>query len=73
MTMDARLARLYQQMEPVRRAGDRGWGELCIMSSARESHFDIPVAISTLLRRFAVTINDEIPDHLRVSLLAFAT
>jgi hypothetical protein len=76
MTTDANVERLYQQIELVRGVGDRGRGQLCVMSFvaflAGEGHTDNPVTASTLIRRFAMTINDEMPDAMRQRLKAFA-
>ena len=76
MTVDARMEDLYQQIELVRGAGDRKRGKLCVMSFvaflAGESHSDNPATASTLIRRFAMTINDAMPDNLRQRLKAFA-
>lgn len=76
MTTDANVERLYQQIELVRGVGDRGRGQLCVMSFvaflAGEGHTDNPLTASALIRRFAMTINDEMPDAMRQRLKAFA-
>lgn len=76
MTADANLEHLYQQIELVRGVGDRGRGQLCIMSFvaflAGEGHTDNPVTASSLIRRFAMTVNDEMPDPMRQRLKSFA-
>lgn len=76
MTIDARMEDLYQQIELVRGAGDRKRGKLCVMSFvaflAGESHSDNPTTASTLIRRFAMTVNDAMPDGLRQRLKTFA-
>lgn len=76
MTVDTSLESLYQQVELVRGAGDRRLGQLCVMSFvaflAGEGHSDKPATASILIRRFAMTINDEMPDHLRQRLKPFA-
>lgn len=76
MTVDARLERLYRQVELVRGAGNRKRGRLCIMSFvaflAEEHHTDNPCTASVLIRQFAIIVNDEMPDHLRQQLKPFA-
>jgi hypothetical protein len=76
MAVDTQLERLYQQVVLVRGAGDRRRGRLCIMSFvaflAGEGHTDNPRTVSGLIRRYAMPINDEMPDHLRHRLKSFA-
>jgi hypothetical protein len=76
MTVDARLERLYYQIELVRGSGDPKRRQLCIMSFvallAGESHSDRPNTASNLIRRFAIVINDNMPAPLRQSLKSFA-
>ncbi len=76
MTVDTRFERLYSQIELVRGAGDRRKGQLCLMSLAAflagESHSDNPAIASAVIRRFAMTINDEMPAELRQQLKPFA-
>lgn len=76
MTVDARLERLYQQIELVRGIGDPNRRRLCIMSFVAfltgEAHTDRPSTVSSLIRRFAMVINDEMPDSLRQRLKSFA-
>ena len=76
MTVDARWESLYRQVELVRGVGDRKRGKMCIMSFvaflAGEGHSDNPTTASPLIRQFAMTINDEMPDHMRQRLKSFA-
>lgn len=76
MTVDERMERLYQQVELVRGAGDRKRGRLCVMSFVAflvgEHHTDNPCTASGVIRRFAMTINDDMPNHLRQRLKCFA-
>lgn len=76
MTTNTRMENLYQQITLVRGAGDRSHGKLCIMSFvaflAGEGHSDDPATASAVIRRFAITINDEMPDHFRQRLKPFA-
>ena len=76
MTIDAQLERLYQQIELVRGSGDPKRRRLCIMSFVAfltgEAHTDNPSTASSLIRRYAMVVNDEMPDGLRQRLKAFA-
>jgi hypothetical protein len=76
MTVDARWESLYRQVELVRGVGDRKRGKMCVMSFvaflAGEEHSDNPTTASPLIRQFAITINDNIPDHMRQRLKSFA-
>jgi hypothetical protein len=76
MTVDARWESLYRQVELVRGVGDRKRGKMCVMSFvaflAREEHSDNPTTASPLIRQFAMTINDEMPDPMRQRLKSFA-
>ena len=76
MIVDLRLESLYGQVELVRGAGNRKRGRLCIMSFvaflAGERHSDDPVTASPVIRRYAMIINDALPDRLRQRLKAFA-
>jgi hypothetical protein len=76
MTVDERMEQVYQQIELVRGVGDRRRAKLCIMSFvallAGESHTDSPDTASAVLRRFAITINDEMPADMRQRLKPFA-
>jgi hypothetical protein len=73
---DIQLEQLYQQAYLVRGAGNRTLGEFCIMSLiallSGEEHTDQPSGVSDVIRRFAITINDRMPDHLRQRLKPFA-
>jgi hypothetical protein len=76
MLGDSRLEGLYNQVELVRGIGDRQHAQLCIMSFvallAGEDHTDNPVTASRVIRRYAITINDQIPASLRQDLKCFA-
>lgn len=76
MTVNSRFEELYSQIELVRGAGDRQGARLCIMSFvaflAGEAHSDNPVTASPVIRRFAITINDEMPATFRQGLKCFA-
>jgi hypothetical protein len=76
MTVNSRLEGLYSQVELVRGVGDRRTAQLCIMSFvallAGEDHSDSPVTTSPVIRRFAITINDQMPEPLRQDLKCFA-
>ncbi len=76
MTVDAKWESLYQQVELVRGVGDRKRGRMCIMSFvaflAGEDHSDNPTTASPLIRQFAMTVNDEMPDPMRQRLKSFA-
>jgi len=76
MTVDARWESLYRQVELVRGVNDRKRGKMCIMSFvaflAGEEHSDNPTTASPLIRQFAMTINDNMPDHMRQRLKSFA-
>ncbi len=76
MTVNPRLEELYNQVELVRGVGDRQRAQLCVMSFvallAGEDHSDNPVTASRVLRRFAITMNDQMPASLRQDLKCFA-
>jgi len=76
MTIDGKAERLFFQVELVQGRGDRDRGKLCIMSLvallAGEAHTDAPATASAVIREFAMTINDSIPDSLRPRLKPFA-
>ena len=76
MTVDANFETLYSQIELVRGAGNRRRGQLCVMSLAAflagEGHSDNPASASPLIRRWAMTLNDEIPVSQRQKLKPFA-
>jgi hypothetical protein len=76
MREDASLEHLLERVTLVRGAGDRGDGRLCVMSLAAliagERHTDAPHAVSPLIRRFAIAINDGLPDADRQRLKLFA-
>jgi len=76
MTIDGRAERLFLQVELVQGKGDRGRGKLCIMSFvallAGEAHTDAPATASAVVREFAMTINDLIPESMRQRLKPFA-
>jgi hypothetical protein len=76
MNLDEGMERLYRRVELVRGAGDRRRGQLCIMSFvallAGEGHTDEPRTASAVIRRYAMTINDEMPADIRQRLKPFA-
>jgi len=76
MTIDGKAERLFFQVELVQGRGDRDRGKLCIMSLvallAGEAHTDAPATASAVIREFAMTINDSIPDSMRPRLKPFA-
>jgi hypothetical protein len=76
MTLDLRLEQLYRQIELVKGVGDPRRGQLCVMSFvallAGESHSDSPATASTVIRRFAIPLNDRMPPALRQRLKPFA-
>jgi hypothetical protein len=76
MTVDKRLEALYGKIELVRGVGKPRQSQLCIMSLvaflAGERHSDHPNTASPTIGRFAITINDQMPDHLRGRLKPFA-
>lgn len=77
MTVDTRLEGLYNQVELVRGVGDRQRGQLCIMSFVAllvgDDHSDDPSTVSRVIRRYAITINDQMPASLRQDLKCFAS
>lgn len=76
MTIDTRLEHLYQQIELVRGIGNIQSHRLCIMSFVAfltgEAHSDSPSTVSSLIRRYAIVVNDEMPNRLRQRLKSFA-
>lgn len=76
MTVDTRLEGLYNQIELVRGVGDRQRAQLCIMSFVAllvgDDHSDDPSTVSRVIRRYAITINDQMPASLRQDLKCFA-
>ncbi len=72
---DARLERLYEEVELVRGAGRRGPRRLCVMSFVAllsgEGHGDCPDAASRVIRALVIPINDGLPATMRQSLKAF--
>lgn len=76
MREDASLEHLLERVTLVKGAGERGHGQLCVMSLAAliagERHSDHPHAVSPLIRRFAIAINDALPDAERQRLKLFA-
>lgn len=76
MTIDRSMERLYEQIELVKGVGNRHRGTLCIMSFvaflAGEDHTDDPRTASSLIRRLAITVNDEMPGEYRQRLKTFA-
>jgi hypothetical protein len=76
MTIDGNVERLFLEVDLVQGRGDRDRGKLCIMSLvallAGEAHTDAPATASAVIREFAMTINDSIPDSMRQRLKPFA-
>lgn len=76
MDVDATMERLYERVELVRGMGDRWRGELCLLSFvallAGETHSDSPLTASSVIRRFGMVINDEMPMAMRKRLKPFA-
>jgi hypothetical protein len=76
MSVDAKFEAVFGQIELVRGTGNRRRAQLCIMSLAAflagENHSDSPATASPLVRRFALTINDEMPAQQRQKLKLFA-
>jgi hypothetical protein len=76
MLVDQRLEQLYQRIELVKGMGDPRRGRLCVMSFvallAGEGHSDSPGVASPLIRRFAIPINDRMPEAFRQRLKLFA-
>lgn len=76
MNVDERMERLYERIKLVRGAGDRRRGQLCLMSFVAllggEEHTDDPRTASTMIRRYGITINDEMPADIRQRLKPFA-
>ena len=76
MPVNLRFEELYNQIELVRGIGDRRRGRLCIMSFvtflAGEAHSDNPATVSSVIRRLAIEINDNMPASLRQKLKCFA-
>ena len=72
----ADLERLYEQVQLIGGKGSRRDARLCIMTFvallAGERHTDAPAAASPLIREFAITLNDGMPDDERQRLKPFA-
>ncbi len=76
MTIDLELHRLYDRVRLVRGKGDRRSGGLCVMTFvallAGERHTDAPSTASPVVRAFAISLNDAMPDIERQCLKVFA-
>lgn len=76
MSESASLEHLLDRVTLVKGAGDRSRGQLCVMSLAAllagERHTDAPHAVSPFIRRFAIAINDHLPEQERQRLKLFA-
>jgi hypothetical protein len=73
MTIEGQVERRLLQVELVQGKDDRDRGKLCIMALlAGEAHTDAPATASAVIREFAMTINDLIPDSMRQRLKPFA-
>lgn len=74
--VQADIERLYERVRLVRGKGGRRDGRLCIMSFvallAGERHTDAPATASPIIRQFAITLNDGMPDEERQRLKPFA-
>lgn len=76
MVLDPQIERLYRQVRLVSGVGDPDRGEFCVLSLIAflqgEAHSDRPSCVSPLVRRFAIEINDGMPNSLRYCLKPFA-
>lgn len=76
MRPDVSLEHLLDRVTLVRGSGSRRHGQLCIMSLtallAGERHTDAPNTASIFIRRFAIAINDSLPQQERQCLKLFA-
>ncbi|MBN9510491.1 MAG: hypothetical protein J0I21_15425 [Alphaproteobacteria bacterium] len=76
MTTDLELHHLYDRVRLVRGKGNRRSGGLCVMTFvallAGERHSDAPATASLVVRAFAVSLNDAMPDAERQRLKVFA-
>lgn len=76
MIVDKRLESLYPQVDLVKGVGNPKRGRLCIMSFVAflsgEGHSDSPSTASPVVRRVAITINDQMPAQMRQRLKPFA-
>jgi len=74
--LDLPLQRILDRVELVSGVGDPEAGKLCVMSLvahlAGERHTDHPVCASSLIRAFAIPINDCMPSEVRQHLKPFA-
>lgn len=72
----ADLERLYERIRLVGGKGSRRDARLCVMTFvallAGERHTDAPVTASPVIRKFAITLNDGMPDDEREHLKPFA-
>jgi hypothetical protein len=76
MDLDLRLQRIYDRVELVSGIGDPASGRMCVMSFAAclagEGHTDSPPGASSLIRSFAIPLNDTMPHDARQRLKPFA-
>jgi len=76
MDLELRLQRIYDRIELVSGAGDPTAGRMCVMSFAAclagEGHTDSPPSASSLIRSFAIPLNDSMPHEMRQRLKPFA-
>lgn len=76
MSVDLQLERLYDRIKLVSGAGKPGRGKLCIMSFvaylAGEPHGDRPETASSIIRNFAIRLNDGVGAEWRQELKPFA-
>ncbi len=76
MDLDLRTQRELDRLELVSGLGEPGSGRMCIMALvarlAGEGHTDSPACASSLVRAFAIPINDHMPRPVRQRLKPFA-
>lgn len=72
----AELERLYERIRLVGGKGSRRDARLCVMTFVAllvgERHTDAPATASPVIRKFAITLNDRMPDDERQHLKPFA-
>jgi hypothetical protein len=76
MELDLRLERALERVDLVTGVGTRDAGRMCVMSLvaclAGEEHTDSPACASSLIRAFAIPLNDNMPHPVRQRLKPFA-
>jgi hypothetical protein len=76
MSLDIQLEQLYERIELVSGMGSPRRGKLCIMSLVAflsgDRHTDEPRTASSLIRLFAIPLNDGMDSHTRQRLKPFA-